>query len=98
MGLAIREHHYGKNLDSDLQKELRLFYATLSTADIRFYTSLIDHKVQTVTVHPCVQIHHDPCECFSMLILSPVVWSAIAVGQDQAMPESSACIAIGLQP
>jgi hypothetical protein len=55
MYLAIRQFYLGKELDSDLNNELYGYFTRLTTADIRFYTSLIDHKLETETIHLYVQ-------------------------------------------
>jgi Vacuolar sorting-associated protein 13, N-terminal len=51
MELAIRKFRLGKTLDSELNNELRMLSTTLTAADARFYTSLIDEKVQTTNIH-----------------------------------------------
>jgi len=50
MELSIRQNHYGRNLDSDEEKEYYNLYSSLLVGDARFYASLITIKVAPVQI------------------------------------------------
>lgn len=55
--LTTRAFHYGKDLDWTEWEELRTFYKTLTTNDMRFYCSIINKSLSTSSIHTFVSSH-----------------------------------------